>query len=257
MGKNIKKFETLTEYKNYYNSDEFIYPNIALYFQDNEKILKYRKLEYQKINYISSTSTGGQYIDLGCHLLENTDDIQIDIKFNIKGVGKSSSGSDTRLCTLIGSQPELSPYPGFILRRRGSTVTDLHLQAKWNFTNSVKDSSNKYQSKYLSYPVSSGSSTYTNAPWDTIYEFSETLDNIPQSQVNNCTCTLFCAFDANNNPFRYALADLYYLKFTKGGQVIRNLIPVKKLSTNEVGLYDLENDHFYISQGNEPFIEGI
>ena len=83
MGKNIKKFETLTEYKNYYNSDEFIYPNIVLYFQDNEKILKYRKLEYQKINYISSTSTGGQYIDLGCHLMENTDDIQIDIKFKV------------------------------------------------------------------------------------------------------------------------------------------------------------------------------
>ena len=52
------------------------------------------------------------------------------------------------------------------------------------------------------------------------------------------------------------MADLYYLKLTKGGQVIRNLIPVKKVSTNEIGLYDMENDHLYVSQGDEPFVAG-
>lgn len=247
MGKNIKKFETLTEYKNYYNSDEFIYPNIALYFQDNEKILKYRKLEYQKINYISSTSTGGQYIDLGCHLMENTDDIRIDIKFNIKNRGLNSSAQQG---TLICSQPEVSPYPGFVLRYQNANANKtLQLQTKWNFTGSYFNSG-KGLSKYLTY-------NNNNSLDNNIYEFSEILDNIPSSQINDCTCTLFCALDSSNNPFRYVEADLYYLKFTKGEQVIRNLIPVKKIATNEVGLYDLENDHFYISQGNEPFIEGI
>ena len=69
-------------------------------------------------------------------------------------------------------------------------------------------------------------------------------------------CYLFCALNENNNPFRFICADLYYLKFIKGGQVIRNLIPIKKLSTNEIGLFDLENQVFYISQGDEPFVAG-
>ena len=39
---------------------------------------------YKPLEYISSTQTGGQYIDLGCKLLENTDDIEIDMKYNFK-----------------------------------------------------------------------------------------------------------------------------------------------------------------------------
>jgi hypothetical protein len=80
-----------------------------------------------------------------------------------------------------------------------------------------------------------------------IYEFSETLNNIPASQVNNCTCTLFCALDSSNNPFRFCEADLYYLKFTKGNTVVRDLIPAKRSSDNEIGLYDIQNDVFYAS----------
>jgi hypothetical protein len=210
--------------------------------------------EYIPLEYISSTSTGGQYIDLGCHLMENTDDIQIDIKFNIKGEGKSSSGSESRLSTLIGSQPEVSPWPGFILRKWTADTNYIHLQAKWSFTNSVKRGGEaKYDSKYLSYYKGNH---MTGAECGNICEFSEILNNIPASQVNNCTCTLFCAYNGSNIPFRFCEADLYYLKFTKGGQVIRNLIPVKKVSTNEIGLYDMENDHLYISQGDDPFVAG-
>lgn len=206
--------------------------------------------EYTKLNYISSTSTGGQYIDLGCKLLQDTDDIQIDIKFNIKGEGKTSSGSDNRLSTLISSQPEVSPWPGFVLRRFSTANTNIHLQAKWQFTNSVARS-NKYDSKYLSY----GNNGTTNATtFGTLCEFSEILDNIPSSQINDTTCTLFCSFDASNNPFRFCEADLYYLRFKKGNTIIRNLIPAKRNSDNEIGLYDLQNNVFYISQGTESFV---
>ena len=89
-----------------------------------------------------------------------------------------------------------------------------------------------------------------------IHEYSILIDNIPSSQINNFNCHLFCALDSSNNPFRFIAADLYKLKITKGGQVIRNLIPVKKISSNEIGLYDIENDHFYISQGDNPFEGG-
>lgn len=210
---------------------------------------------YKPLEYISSTQTGGQYVDLGCQLMNNTDDIKIDIKFNIRGVGKSSSGSDPLLCTLISSQPEVSPWPGFILRKHATNTNYIYLQTKWSFTNSVKRGTEaKYDSKYLSYY---NNGNMHGAECGNIYEFSETLDNIPASQVNDCTCTLFCAYDGNNSPFRYALADLYYLKLEKGGQVIRDLIPVYDQITQEAGLYDKQNNVFYKSQGDEPFIAGL
>ena len=240
--KYIKKFQDNATLETYKKSN-FVAPHI--YLDSNLRTVKYMQ-EYQQLEYISSTKTGGQYIDLGYHLLENTDDIQMDIKFNIKDRGLNSANQQG---TLIGSQPEVSPYPGFVLRYAyANEKRRLQLQAKWSFTGSVH-SNGKYFSKYLSQDDNS-------SPDNIIYEFSETLNNIPASQVNNCTCTLFCALDGSNNPFRYVEADLYYLKFTKGGQVIRNLIPVKKVATNEIGLYDMENDHLYISQGNDPFVAG-
>ena len=238
----IKKFNNNIERSNYIKSN-FVSPHIFLDTQ-NKNINYFPK--YKRLAYISSTKTGGQYIDLGCHLMENTDDIRIDIKFNIKDRGLNSSNKQG---ALICSQPEVDPYPGFVLRYRNQTSNRaLHLQTKWIFTG-CSNFSGKGLSKYLT--------TGTVEKLDNnIYEFSETLDNIPVSQVNNCTCTLFCALDGSNNPFRFVEADLYYLKFTKGGHIVRNLIPVEKVSTGEIGLYDMENDHLYVSQGNDPFVAG-
>ena len=254
--KYIKKFNN-EEQLNTYKKSNFVSPHIYL----NANLNKVQYMEtYIPLEYISSTSTGGQYIDLGCHLLENTDDIQIDIKFNIKGEGKTDnvgSGNDQLLCTLIASQPEVSPYPGFTLRRHITNKTYIELCAKWSFTNSTKQAnSTRYNSKFLSYPQTNDSTTFIESQWNNIYEISETLNNMPNSQINNCTCTLFCALNGSNIPFRFCEADLYYLKFTKGGQIIRNLIPVKKVSTKEIGLYDMENDHLYVSQGDDPFVAG-
>ena len=241
--KYIKKFQDNTALDSYKKSN-FVTPHI--YLDSNLNTVKFMQ-EYKQLEYISSTKTGGQYIDLGCKLMENTDDIQIDIKFNIKDRGLNSSNQQG---ALICSQPEVSPYPGFVLRYKNATSDrHLQLQTKWNFTGCTFNTG-KGQSKYLT--VDGGGAKTDN----NIYEFTEILDNIPSSQVNDCTCTLFCAYNGSNVPFRFCEADLYYLKFTKGGQVIRNLIPVKKVSTNEIGLYDMENDHLYISQGDDPFVAG-
>ena len=250
--KHIKKFNNGDLLETYKKSN-FVAPHI--YLDSNLDNVKYMQ-EYQQLEYISSTQAGGQYIDLGCQLMENTDDIQIDIKFNIKNHGKDSI--QQQQSTLIAAQPEVSPWPGFVLRRfsTDNNILAIHLQTKWAFTNSVRrQTSNKYDSKYLSY-YQDVKDLISGANWQNIYEFSEILDNIPQSQVNNFSCHLFCALNSSNQPFRYCEADLYYLKFTKGGQVIRNLVPVKKVSTNEIGLYDMENDHLYVSQGDDPFVAG-
>lgn len=215
--------------------------------------------EYTELNYISSTQTGGQYIDLGCKLMENTDDIQMYIKFNIKGNGKDSNGQST----LIASQPEVNPYPGFVLRKTSNNTSYYNYQfidcsAKWSFENSTK-SGNKYYANALRGPLNDEALDNTNTihkQIGNIYEETVLFNNIPQAQCHNMNCHLFCALNSSNNPFRFIEADLYYLKFIKGGIIIRDLIPAKRNSDNEIGLYDLENNVFYTSQGTDPFVAG-
>lgn len=240
--KNFTDAHSLTMYK----KTNFVTPHV--YFNNSAKTFDYMK-KYIPLEYISSTKTGGQYINLNCHLLENTDDIKIDIKFNIKNRGKNSVNTQG---TLIAAQPETSPYPGFTLRYNTSNSdTFIQLVTKWSFTNSCSEGSGKYTSKYLTY-YGTNYARHDNK----IYEFTEILNNIPEGQINDFSCHLFCALNSSNNPFRFVEADLYYLKLTKGNTVIRNLIPVKKPSTNEIGLYDMENDYFYVSQGDDPFVAG-
>lgn len=256
--KYIKAFNNSNDLE-VYKKSKLTAPHIFLNKQ-NLRDLYYLE-EYDQLEYISSTATGGQYIDLGCQLMENTDDIRMYIKFNIKGNGKDNNGQST----LIASQPEVNPYPGFVLRKTGNNASYYNYQfidcsAKWSFENSIRgNNSNKYYANALRGPMNNETFDNTNTLHKrigNIYEETVLFNNIPQDQCHNINCYLFCALDSSNNPFRFVEADLYYLKFTKGGQVIRNLVPVRRKSDNAVGLYDIENDHLYVSQGTEQFVAG-
>jgi hypothetical protein len=253
----IKKF-TNSNLLDLYKKSKFISPHI---FIENTNVEYFE--EYKRLEYISSTQTGGQYIDLGCQLLENTDDIQIDIKFNVKNHGKTGQQQST----FISSQPEVDPWPGFTIRIAAANITAINnsvqFTTKWlcskDWGSYIEGSKTRYGCSYFSPRRTNGTAMITDGTFteiNQIYEYSILLDNIPDSQINNFSCHLFCALDSSNNPFRFIAADLYYLKFTKGDKVIRNLVPVKKSSTNEVGLYDIENNHFYTSQGDDPFVAG-
>jgi hypothetical protein len=50
--------------------------------------------------------------------------------------------------------------------------------------------------------------------------------DIGASSNHDKTTILFCALNSSGVPFRFCRADLYYLKISKNGQVIRDLIPV-------------------------------
>ena len=258
--KYIKAFNNRNDLE-IYKKSKLTTPHIFLNKQ-NLRDLDYLE-EYYQLEYISSTQTGGQYIDLGCKLMENTDDIRMYIKFNIKGFGKNDNYDAQS--TLIASQPEVSPYPGFVLRKTSRVSNYSYLQfidcsAKWSFENSIRaNNTNKYYANALRGPLNNehlDTSNTLHKQIGNIYEETVLFNNIPQSQVNDCTCTLFCALDSNNNPFRYIEADLYYLKFIKGNTVIRNLVPVRRKSDNTVGLYDIEHDYLYVSQGDESFVAG-
>ena len=78
--KYIKAFNNRNDLE-IYKKSKLTTPHIFLNKQ-NLRDLDYLE-EYEQLEYISSTATGGQYINLGCKLMENTDDIHIDIKFKI------------------------------------------------------------------------------------------------------------------------------------------------------------------------------
>lgn len=249
----LKKFNNDIERSNYLKSN-FVSPHLFLNNQ-NKNINYFPK--YKRLEYISSTKTGGQYIDLGCKLFENTDDFCMKIKFSIKGNGKGNENQST----LIGNQIESSPYPGFTLRCQGSPKI-LNYIMKWNSGDNYTKENNKetYYIKeayrldqYGHWAGGMGKYLYIDDVLQ-VFEFDTLFHNIPSDQINQMTTHLFCALDGSNNPFRFVEADLYYLKFTKGGHIVRNLIPVQRNSDNEVGLWDMENQVFYTSQGNEPFV---
>jgi len=232
--KYIKNFNTNEELLLYKKSN-FITPQLYLSKQ-NKNV--YYKEKYIELEYISSTVSGGQYIDLGCKLMETTTDVEINIKFKIKGPGKNNS----IYSTLLNAMQEIKPWPGFTIRQYEST-NNIQIVCKHEFTGYNEHSESSYNYFY-------------NDKLNSFINCNITIDNIPNDCLHNVTTTLFCSLDENLNTWRYCEADLYKLKITKGNTVIRNLIPAKKSSTNEVGLYDIENDKFYISQGDNPFVAG-
>ena len=255
---NLKKFDTYTNLT-IYKSQNFISPHV-FYDKTTERIHYYMK-DYQLLDHISSTSTGGQYIDLGCKLMENTDDIQIDMKFNFKGHGKTGPQQST----FIASQPETSPNPGFVCRIARSEQNGVHaieFKLKWelNSMSTFYDDpgGNGFPGYYLNdwgqFPVSGGATSHTKHLTNNVYEETIILDNIPQEQCHNMNTYLFCALNSSGQPFRFSEVDVYYMRIYKGGTLIRSLWPVRRKSDNVIGLYDIITDYFYTSQGDEPFI---
>ena len=252
--KYFKKFQSLNDVDNQ-NKLGFESPHI--YSINNSTSIDYEG-RFEQLEYISSTSTGGQYIDLGCKLLENTDDIRIDMKFNFKGHGKTGVDQST----FIGNQSEVDPYPGFTCRieKRDPDPEEIpgnavEFKFKWQL-NSMAYSANKGHYLYDWGPLnkSGGITSHSKHFINNVYEETIIIDNIPQTQCFDMNTHLFCTLNSSGQPFRFSEVDVYYMRIYKGGTLIRSLWPVRRKSDNAIGLYDSVNDHLYISQGDEPFV---
>ena len=208
--------------------------------------------QYTKLEYINSTATGGQHINLGCRLMENTDDIRIDIKFKIDGKGNDvGNGKQAHLLTC---NVDISPYPGFLIRYAQDYI---EVNAKWEFTGAVSYTPiNSPVTNYFPPNYCAIEANLTTTKISETIEETFIFDNIPDSQLSDATTMLFCGLDSNRAPFRHVNAKIYYLKITKGNNVVRDLIPVRRISDNKIGLYDKKYGVFYESQSSSPFEAG-
>ena len=178
---------------------------------------------YTNVDYIASTNTGGQYIDLGLKMYEtSTVSFNIEMTFKCIGYGKDN----VAYSTLLNAMSETSPYPGMNIRM----VTDNN--------NYIRDSFGRY-----------------SIPPNTISTISITKNNLTTT-THDVNTTLFCAYDESGNPFRFTEAQIYKCQIKlNSDDFVRDLWPC--INPDGVpGLYDMVNDVFYSSMSDTPFIYG-
>ena len=188
---------------------------------------------YTELEYISSTSSGSQYINLGVKLYETLGtNYDIAMKFNLIG-----NGSDATQPTMFGCQNQTNPWPGTFIRRTNNNVTGRYIGGN------NKDNKLGTINQLIELPVQT-------SPNKNVYSLNNS------GQTHAFGTSLFCAFsDTSNTPFRFCEAKLYYFKLWIEGVLIRDLIPCKD-SNNVVGMYDVVNNVFYTSPNGNAFVAG-
>ena len=190
---------------------------------------------YTELSYIESTSDGGQYIDLDIMLYDTLNkNYDIALKFMFFGSGQDNHTQPT----LFGCQKNVSPWPGTFIRRSGNTET---IQARYIGAN-VKDNNIGSTWEIIELPVKT-------PPNKNVYNYNNS------NQTHTWGTSLFCIFDPDKTPQRFAAARIYYFKLFVEGTLVRDMIPAKN-ANNVVGLYDLVNDVFYTSPNGAAFVAG-
>lgn len=188
---------------------------------------------YTRLAYISSTKTGGQYIDLGINLWETVGDtISADMKWMMLGKGSDNV-----------------EYPAIFRCRGMSSGSDSN-----GFSFQTKKSSSQLQRAHTG--LSTGDTFPNDIYWESMYDTAGTYFNIGtvSAAASSTTSTsLFCAFDGSNQPMRFCYGHIFYMKIKKNGTLVRDLVPAKN-NNDVVGLYDLVTDTFYTSAGTDPFV---
>lgn len=190
---------------------------------------------YTELEYIASTSSGGQYIDLNILLYDVLNkNYDIAMKFNLIGNGSDNNNQ----ATIFGCQDNTgSPWPGTFIRRNSNNVQGRYIGG------SGKDNTLGQIGNIIEL-------TEKTSPSKNVYNYNNS------GKVHSWGTSLFCAFgDANGTPTRLAEAKIYYFKLFVEGILVRDLVPCKN-SSNVIGMYDLVNDVFYISPNNVAFVGG-
>ena len=193
---------------------------------------------YTEVEYIASTASGGQYIDLNI-LLYDTLNKQYDIAIKFRPIGPGMDNGTQY--TMFGCQDNTgSPWPGTFIRKNTSNAT--------------------MTGRYIG--GTGKDNTIGNVGSDIeLTEKTPPSKNVTNLNNSNKTHTwgtsLFCIFDSQDKSVkaRYIEARLYYFKLFVEGVLVRDMIPCKNPS-DVPGMYDTVNKVFYPSLSNTAFNAG-
>lgn len=185
---------------------------------------------YHEIEYIESTGT--QYIDTG---FVPNQDTSVEVKFSLQ----SNNGFlyQTRVSTNIDAFGFCYTQDNRLRFDYGS-ISDGFLTLPENIidvtsVNTIKQDKNKY---------------YINEKY--VEEYSYLQFTSPGNLY------LFAGNYNNESTGGYISARIYAFKIWDNGTLIRDFVPVYRITDNVIGLYDKVNGVFYINQGNGTFNKG-
>lgn len=187
--------------------------------------------EYMEIPYIESTGT--QYIDTGYTMSSDRAKYYIDFTLT-----DDSSGQ-----ILFGSQKSTSPkYTGML-----QTLSKGNLAFSCGNTVQVENYSVAPEKIYSFYTeILSSTECRTRMG-------SETVNSMYSGGINkNNSITLF-AGRVNGTPKNFAKMRLHRFQIHQDGGIVRDLVPVVRLSDKKPGLYDRINNRFYTNNGTGEF----
>ena len=191
---------------------------------------------YTELEYIASTKTGGQYIDLNILLYDVLNkNYDIAMKFRAIGAGQDN----TTQGTIFGCQDNTgSPWPGTFIRVSSSSMVGRYIGG------SDKDNT-------LGAVGSDIELTEKTPPAKNVYNYNNS------GKTHTWGTSLFCVFNNQDKTarIRYIEARLYYFKLFVEGALVRDMIPCIN-PNNVVGLYDTVNNVFYSSPNGASFVAG-
>ena len=192
---------------------------------------------YTEVEYIASTKTGGQYIDLDILLYDTLNkNYDIAIKYNVSGVGK-----DNKQPTLFGCQTTSSPWPGTFIRMNQTSSTNTIGRY---IGGTGKDNTLGNNGTDIELPIQT-------APNKNVTNFNNS------GKTHGWGTSLFCTFESEDKTSvsRFINARLYYFKLFVEGILVRDMVPCID-PNNVVGLYDLVEKKFYSSPNGALFESG-
>ncbi len=200
--------------------------------------------EYTRLEYIQSTGT--QYIDTGVIL--NSEATITTVGQNLQDVGMSS-GSPYSFWGFMGAASNIprwgwSVYAGRWLAELNATlsVNAPYDKNKHTFVNTCYYVNNKlYYDSFVD-----GNSIYTSA---------QTAQNITLYASNTLSAYLF-ARNNNNTAGNFLSCRIFSYEIVQDGVKVLNLVPCRRNSDSELGMYDLVSGQFFTNQGTGDFTPG-
>lgn len=186
---------------------------------------KYANIRYQKLEYVESTGT--QYVDINYTCLTNNISIELDMMWTGTDVSKFETFIGfMKASNVVTPRIGLHKYTGKFMFGANTTTTSGTTPPSTRFTYKGDFTSGNQKLYY------NGSQIVTSS---TTYSFSG----------NTCPTYIFARYCPNS--MNYAYMRLYGCKIWEGSTLVKHLIPVKQLSTQKIGVYDIINDEFYSS----------
>lgn len=206
-----------------------------------KKVITIKKLNYEILDYIKTTGT--QYIDTSYNANPDTK-LEMDIQF----ISNSYTNTSTSNVTFVGS----SIYESNRFQANfGQTADKSKMIYYW--TNKGYDGSHTWVNEYSDVTKrSTFTLTGKSATFQGITISTETKENTNEGNI-----LLFAYYNSSTNlinAFNRYDCKIYGIKIYNGNDLVRNFVPARIISNNELGLFDTVNNKFYSNMGTGKFI---